>query len=312
MKKQALVTGAGGFVGQHLLKYLQTCGWEVFGCDIVQKEGLFYCDLQKKEQIETLLNQIGPLSTVFHLSAISFVPQSMQDPLSCFKTNTDSVIMFTELLHKHYGSKDLNFVFISSSEVYGPPCYLPIDEKHPLNPQNPYAISKLTSDLYCQYLNRNRLLSTIIIRPFNHSGAGQNEQFVLSNFAKQFVEIEKGIKEPTLYVGNIEVERDFLHVSDVVRAYETLAQYGERGEVYNLCSGSPYSIKQIIEILQKETGIKVEVIIDSKRTRTHDIHKIYGSYEKLKVGTSWEPKLNIEDILTDLLNYWRNKLSNTN
>lgn len=309
MKKQALITGAGGFVGQYLLKHLQNCGWEVFGCDIVHREGLFHCDLQNKEQIETLLNQIGPITTVFHLSAISFVPQSIQDPLTCFKVNTDSVIMFTELLHKYYG-KNLKFVFISSSEVYGPPCYLPIDEKHPLNPQNPYAISKLTSDLYCQYLNRNSLLSTIIVRPFNHSGAGQSEQFVLSNFAKQFVEIEKGIKKPVLQVGNIEVERDFLHVSDVVQAYEILAQRGESGEVYNLCSGKPYSIKQVIEILQKKTGITIEVTIDSARIRTNDIPRIYGSYEKLKADTSWEPKFIIEDILTDLLDYWRSKVSN--
>ncbi|HOV32788.1 MAG TPA: GDP-mannose 4,6-dehydratase [Candidatus Hydrogenedens sp.] len=311
MKKRALVTGAGGFVGQHLLKHLQNCGWEVFGCDVVRREGLFYCDLQNKEQIETLLNQIGSISTVFHLSAISFVPQSMQDPLTCFKINTDSVIMFTELLHKYYG-KNLKFVFVSSSEVYGLPCYLPINEKHPLNPQNPYAISKLTSDLYCQYLNRNNLLLTIIIRPFNHSGAGQSERFVLSSFAKQFVEIEKGIKEPNIQVGNIEVERDFLHVSDVVQAYEILAQHGKSGEVYNLCSGKHYSIRKIIETLQKETGIKVKITVDSERMRTYDISKIYGSYEKLKADTSWEPKLNINDILTDLLDYWRSKLNSTN
>jgi len=308
MSKRALITGAGGFVGKHLTRHLQNSGWEVIGCDITSQTGIHTCNLLDKEQTENFLKTIGPVSHVFHLSAISFVPQSMQDPLSCFQTNTDSVITLTQILNNHFG-QNITFIFISTSEVYGPPHYLPVNETHPLNPQNPYAISKLASDFYCQYIHKKGLLATVIVRPFNHSGAGQNERFVLSSFAKQFVEIEKGWKEPVLHVGNIEVERDFLHVSDVVRAYELLAQGKGNGEVYNLCSGKSHSLKQIIHILQTITGIKVEVCTDKERTRTNDIPIICGSYEKLKTDTSWEPKYDIKDILNDLLIYWREKIN---
>ncbi len=307
MNKRALITGAGGFVGRHLTRHLRECGWEVIGCDIVPHPDIHICNLLNKDETENFLQTVGPISHVFHLSAISFVPQSIDDPITCFQTNTDSVIMLTNLLNKYYG-QDVLFLFISTSEVYGPPCYLPIDEKHPLQPQNPYAISKLSADLYCQYLNRKDILRTIIVRPFNHSGPGQNERFVLSSFTKQFVEIEKGIKEPILHVGNIEVERDFLHVSDVVRAYEAVAQKAKSGEVYNLCSGKSYSLKTIIEMLKELTGIEVEVYIDTTRTRKNDIQKIYGSYEKLTSDTQWKPQHDIRDILTDLLNYWRQYL----
>ncbi len=310
MSKRALVTGAGGFVGKYLTKHLQNCGWEVLGCDMVPHIGVQVCNLLNKQETENFLKSIGPVSHVFHLSAISFVPQSMQDPLTCFQTNTDSVVGLAHLLNKHYGEKT-SFIFISTSEVYGPPHYLPIDEQHPLNPQNPYAISKLSSDLYCQYLNKKGVLFTTIIRPFNHSGAGQNEQFVLSSFAKQFIEIKKGIKKPFLHVGNIDVERDFLHVLDVVWAYELLAQKEANGEVYNLCSGKSHSLKQIIELLQVITGIEVEICVDSERTRTNDIQRIYGSHEKLRKIIQWEPKHNIKDILTDLLNYWSERIEST-
>lgn len=307
MIKRALVTGADGFVGRHLTRYLRNCGWEVIGCDIVPREGMHVCNLLDREETEVFLKSIGTISHVFHLSAISFVPQSIENPLSCFQINTDGVITFTHLLNQYYGSQ-VHFLFISTSEVYGQPCYLPIDERHPLNPQNPYAISKLASDFYCQYLHKKRILSTTIIRPFNHSGAGQNERFVLSSFAKQFIEIEKGIKQPILHVGNIEVKRDFLHVSDVIRAYEMLAQNEGNGEAYNLCSGKSHSLKQIIDILQTLTGIKVEICIDSERTRANDIQEIYGSCEKLKKNISWEPRCTITDIINDLLNYWRKRI----
>ncbi|MGC8738493.1 MAG: GDP-mannose 4,6-dehydratase [Candidatus Hydrogenedens sp.] len=308
MSKRALITGAGGFVGKHLTRHLINSGWEIIGCDIVPQEGVQTCNLLDTEQTETFIKSINSVSHVFHLSAVSFVPQSMQDPLSCFQTNTDSVISLTQLLNKHFG-QDITFIFISTSEVYGPPYYLPINETHPLNPQNPYAISKLASDLYCQYIHKKGLLPTFIIRPFNHSGAGQNERFVLSSFAKQFIEMEKGIKQPILHVGNIEVKRDFLHVSDVVRVYELLAQKKGTGDVYNLCSGKTYSLKQIIDILQTITGIKTEILIDKERTRTNDIPIICGSYEKLKTDFSWEPQYDIKDILNDLLNYWRERIN---
>ncbi len=307
MSKRALVTGAGGFVGKHLTRYLRNCGWQVIGCDISPQEDIHVCNLLDREQTKVFLKSISPISHVFHLAAISFVPQSMENPLSCFQMNTDSVIALTHLLYQCYGSQ-IHFLFISTSEVYGQPCYLPIDENHPLNPQNPYAISKLASDFYCKYLYKKGILSTTIIRPFNHSGAGQNERFVLSSFAKQFIEIEKGIKQPILHVGNIEVKRDFLHVSDVIRAYEMLAQNEGNGEAYNLCSGKSHSLKQIIDILQTLTGIKVEICIDSERTRANDIQEIYGSCEKLKKNIPWEPRYSITDIINDLINYWRKRI----
>lgn len=310
MSGRALITGAGGFVGKHLREHLLRCGWEVVGCDIVPQPGVQVCNLLDREQTEAFIQGLGPITHVFHLSAISFVPQSVESPLACFQTNTESVIVLTGLLNKYYGDK-VHFLFVSTSEVYGQPKYLPMDEQHPLNPQNPYAISKLASDLYCQFLHKRGSLRTTILRPFNHSGAGQNERFVLSNFAKQFVEMKKGLREHVLHVGNIEVERDFSHVADVVRAYELIAKKEGEGEVYNVCKGHAYSLKQVIEILQQITGIEVRICVDPERLRATDTPRIYGSCEKLKRAISWEPKYDLDDILRDLVEYWMGKESSS-
>ncbi len=307
MSGTALVTGAGGFVGTHLVRYLKSRNWEVIGCDLVQGEGIYKCDISDDADLELLLDKVNGITHIFHLSAITFVPESINNPEKCFEVNTLALIKFIDHLIKR-GVKS-TFIYISTSEVYGIPESLPVKESHRLMPQNPYSISKMAGDLYCQFVYKQYGFPVIVLRPFNHSGPGQNERFVLSNFAKQFVEMLMGIRENILYVGNLNVERDFLHVQDVVRAYEYIAMKGNLGEVYNVCSGKAVKLTQVVEILKNITGIEPQILVDPSKTRQVDVPSIYGSYEKLFSHTGWEPTLSIEQIIKDLVEFWKIKIS---
>jgi GDP-4-dehydro-6-deoxy-D-mannose reductase len=197
------------------------------------------------------------------------------------------------------------FISVGSAEVYGPPMYLPIDEKHPLNPVNPYAISKAAADHYCAYISKATGMDIIRMRPFNHSGPGQADQFVLSSFARQIAEIEAGHAEPVLRVGNLDAARDFMHVNDVIRAYELAALHGKGGEAYNVCSGNAQNIKDALDILLGLSNRKISVEVDPERMRPIDVPMVAGSYAKLKADTGWEPSIPFEEVLSDLLDSWR-------
>lgn len=310
MSGTALVTGAGGFVGTHLVRYLKSKGWEVVGCDLVTKEGICRCDITNDGEVESLLDYvfkgIGSITHIFHLSAMSYVPESISRPDECIRVNTLATVRLIDRLIKR-GVNPV-FIFISTSEVYGVPEFLPVNESHRLMPQNPYSISKVAGDLYCQFVFKQYGFRTIVVRPFNHSGPGQSERFVLSSFAKQFVEIEKGRKEKVISVGNLNVERDFLHVFDVVKAYELVAMRGEVGQVYNVCSGRAVKLTEVIEILKNITGIEPEIVLDPSKVRQVDVQSVYGSYDKLFKDTGWRPQYSVQELLKDLVFFWREKL----
>lgn len=308
MSGSALVTGAGGFVGRHLAKYLEEKGWDVYRCDLVQREGIEKCDITDERDLRRLVDISERFTHIFHLSAMTFVPESVQNPAECFKVNTLATIRFIELLRQQ--TKVPKFIYISTSEVYGAPKYLPIDEIHPLHPRNPYSISKMASDLFCEFAYKQFSFPVIVVRPFNHSGPGQNERFVLSNFAKQFAEMNLKRKEKVLLVGNLNIERDFLHISDVVKAYELIAVKGNIGEVYNLCSGKPVKLSYVVDVLKKISGIEPEIVIEPSRVRQTDVSCVYGSYSKLSSHLDWHPIMSLEDILKDLYEFWITKLCN--
>lgn len=305
-ERRALVTGATGFVGRRLTAYLADRGWDVVGCGIPPEPGVLACDVRDEAQLDEVLEAAGKVSHVFHLAAIAFVPQATREPDLAFSVNLQGTIRLIQKMLARIPRARL--LFVSSSEVYGPPQQLPMDEAHPLNPGNPYAISKMAADLYCSFSARAHGLDVVCARPFNHSGAGQTGDYVLPNFARQIATIEAGQKPSVIDVGNLEAARDFSHVTDVLRAYEALALKGHSGEAYNICSGSAVTIHEALNLLLSMAKCPIEVRQDPARMRPSDVPVAYGSSEKLRAHTGWTPETSLKDLLQELLDYWRGQV----
>jgi GDP-4-dehydro-6-deoxy-D-mannose reductase len=307
-EKRALITGIGGFVGQRLSQHLAEQGWEVKGSDIAGENTSEFqpCDLRNLDELKKLLAWAAPLTHVFHLAASTFVPDSIADPNLTFEINIGGTVSVTRAMMEVCPTARL--IVVGSSESYGPPMYLPQDEEHPLNPQNPYAISKAASDHYCEYVSKRGDLDIIRMRPYNHSGPGQNDRFVLSSFARQMAEVNLNMRDSILRVGNLDVARDFSHVDDVICAYEAAALRGESGDVYNVCSGNATTLTRAIEILSGMLETEVRIEIDPKRFRTAEIPEIYGTHEKLTAKTGWTPVKSFEQIMQDLFLFWETQL----
>ena len=301
MTRRALITGAAGFAGRHLARRLEGNGWETLRSDR-EGEGCVPCDFGVPGDIDALIDGAEGITHVFHLAARTFVPESMSDPSGAFQVNLLGTVHLLARLSRL--SAPPRVVFIGSAEAYGPPLSLPVAEDHPLAPQNPYAVSKAAADQYCAYLSRVAKLEIIRVRPFNHSGAGQTPQFVLSSFARQVARIEAGKSEPVLQVGNLDARRDFSHVADVMAAYEMLALHGVPGEAYNVCSGEAVRVGDALELLLARSTAAIRVETDPARMRPVEVAEIRGSNDKLR-HTGWAPEKDFGDILDDLLDYWR-------
>jgi len=302
MSKRALITGAAGFVGGHLANRLVAQGWDVVLSDR-NTPGCIPCDFGVPRDIDTLLESAGPVTHVFHLAARTFVPESMADPTGAFEVNLLGTVHLLSRLARY--PMPPRVVFIGSAEAYGHPQFLPMTEAHPLEPQNPYAVSKAAADHFAAYVSRTSNLEIVRMRPFNHSGAGQTPQFALSSFAKQVADIEAGREEPVLRVGNLDALRDFSHVLDVVAGYEAAALRGLPGEAYNICSGQAVTVRSALEGLLQRSTAAIEVVTDPARFRPVDVPEVRGSHEKLTQDTGWKPERGMDQILDDVLGYWR-------
>ena len=312
MKNTALITGANGFVGLVLMRHLLERGWNVLGTvqpPAPETKTTFPCDLTDPEQVERLAKWAENVTHVFHLAAVTFIPQTQSDPTLAMDVNVNGTIL---LLHAIRSSApSARFLYVSSAAVYGVPQSLPITEEHPLNPNEPYAISKAAADTFSDYMHRSSGMDVIRVRPFNHSGPGQADRFVLSSLARQVARIEQGHQPPVLRVGNLDVARDFLHVDDVVRAYELLMEKGETGQVYNVCSGVSHSVRSILNVLRERARTTIDLETDPERVRRVDIPDVRGSRERITRAVGWEPLIPFERILEDLLEYWRTQESHS-
>ena len=286
---KALITGIGGFVGAYLRKELENAGYEVAGLDrhIAEERGgteLLQCDITDPEQALQAVQEIWP-DAVFHLAGFSSVAGSFKEPEMCRKINVDGTKnLLAAFRTAGIGPKVL---IVSSAEVYGKPDYLPVDEQHPLKPVSPYGESRLEQEraaLPGLFADRGLPgesgsdIPVIISRSFNHTGAGQPETFVIPSFKKQIRDAEDG---GVIKTGNLGVVRDFSDVTDVVRAYRVLLERGNPGEVYNVGSGIPYRLREILKYLIAESGKELRIETDSKRYRPADIPKIYADNRKL-------------------------------
>jgi GDP-4-dehydro-6-deoxy-D-mannose reductase len=315
---RVLITGITGFVGSYMTEYALAHGAEVFGSmrwrsktenidHLRARVGLIECDLRDLSSARNLL-EISEPTHVVHLAAQSFVGASWKAPAETLSTNITAQVNLLEAIR---GLKITpRFLAIGSSEEYGlvHPDELPIKETNPLRPLSPYAVSKVTQDMMGYQYFKSYGLPIIRTRAFNHEGPRRADVFVTSNFAKQVAEIEAG-RQPVILVGDLKPRRDYSDVRDIVRGYWTLLERGEPGEVYNLCSGRSWTIQQVLDFLLERSRIKgITVRTDPARMRPSDVMELEGDPGKIERATGWKVEIPFERTLTELLDYWRQRI----
>jgi GDP-4-dehydro-6-deoxy-D-mannose reductase len=312
-----LVTGAGGFVGGHLVDFLHAEQPEVEVHGVVPPHGsvswraasgarVFEADLNDPVAAAAVVEEVLP-DGIVHLAGQSSVHQSWLDPGGTLRTNVLGIVHLLDGA-RHRGLRPAVLV-VGSAEEYGPVGAeeIPIREEAPLRPASPYAVSKVAQEALAVLYGPAGGMRVVLTRTFHHTGPGRGEAFAESSFARQIAEIEAGRREPVLKVGNLEAVRDFADVRDVVRAYWLLLEKGEPGGVYNVCSGQGRSIREILDRLLACSTARVEVRVDPERLRPSDVPTQVGDPSRLRAVTGWQPRIPLETTLRDLLDDWRER-----
>jgi GDP-4-dehydro-6-deoxy-D-mannose reductase len=317
---KALITGITGFAGSHLAEFLLSKkNIQVFGIyrwrsrtenieNIKNKVTFYECDLRDASSVLEVIKKVKP-DMIFHLAAQSYVPMSWTAPAETLTTNIISELNIFEAV-RTLNFKDCRIQIAGSSEEYGMvlPSETPIKETNPLRPLSPYGVSKVAQDLLGYQYFKSYGMKIIRTRGFNHEGPRRGDVFVTSNFCKQVVEIEKGKRKPIIYVGNLNAVRDFSDVRDVVRAYYMVLEGGKPGEVYNICSGKGYKIKELLDMVLSFTDKKIEVKQDPKRLRPSDVELLVGDNAKLRRAVVWKSEIPFKKTMKDLVAYWRARI----
>lgn len=313
-KKNALIVGAGGFVGAYLIKELSSNGWKVCATKLPQETINIeaYCeicdmDILDTDSIEMVLADNKP-DCIFHLAAQSSVALSWKNPALTVDVNIKGSVNLLEAVR----ISELNprIILIGSGEEYGYSVNygMSVNESTTPDPASIYAVTKYTQNMIGKLYYRAYGMDIISVRAFNHIGPGQASQFVVSDFCRQTAEIESGLREPIIYVGNLSSMRDFTDVRDIVRAYREIALKGASGETYNVGSGKTISVREVLDIILALSKVKISVETDETKFRPADIPKIEADVSKLKNDTGWCPKISLNDSLIEIIEYWRSKL----
>ncbi len=298
---RALVTGGSGFVGRHVCAALRERGHEVVVAgragEDAQVDVAF--ELADAGSVRAAVEGAAP-DVIFHLAAQAFVPASIRDPMATYDDNALGTARLYEAL-RGLGSRAPRVVLASSAEVYGArdPLDYPLQEVLAPQPATPYAASKAAAEAIALASRRTYGVPTIVTRAFNHIGPGQNAQFAVPAFATQIARVALGTAA-IVKVGNLEAQRDFLDVRDVAAAYVALADRGADGEIYNVCSGRPVALKDVLRRLITIAGVPVDVREEAARMRPSDVPVSYGDPSKLRGATGWTPRLVLDRSLHDV------------
>jgi GDP-4-dehydro-6-deoxy-D-mannose reductase len=308
-----LITGAGGFVGRKLVAALAARhpDWIIDApCGAFGDPEAHIIDVTDETRVTAWIAERRP-DVVVHLAAVAAVTASVKDPRLAWRVNLDGTLNLVLAMQAH--SPNAHLLFVSSAEVYGQSLKsaTQVDETALLQPVNPYAASKAAADILVRQAAASGLSATVV-RPFNHTGQGQSEAFVVPSFAAQIARIEAGLQPPTLLVGNLDDERDFLDVSDVIDAYDlllTLRSFAEARGAFNVSSGVAIRIGDLLEKLLSLANVRIEVRIDSERLRPAPIPKVVGDSTRLR-QLGWAPRASLDDTLAAVLDEQRRAIVN--
>lgn len=298
---RALVTGAGGFVGAHLVRHL-----EEQGDDVVQLERTVDgVDVADAVALTDAVVAAKP-EAVYHLAGAADVGGSWAEPRETFLANALGTLNVLEASREARAERVLA---VTSADVYGRVTAdeLPLTEDRPLRPVSPYAASKVAADALAQQAWLGHRLPVIRVRAFNHLGPGQSDRFVAPSLAARIARNERdgGDEVP---IGNTTPQRDVTDVRDVVRAYRLLIEAGEPGAVYNVCSGHAVSVRSIAETLLAMATRPMRLVSDPALQRPVDIPVLVGDSSRLQATTGWQPTIPLETTLADVLADWRARL----
>ncbi len=297
----ALVTGASGFVGRHLVAHLTESGDEVIGIDRAT-DGV---DITDATAVAEIIGRIRP-TVIYHLAGWADVGGSWRAPVEAFRANAEGTLNVLGAATEAGGERVLS---VSSADVYGivAPEELPLTEESPLRPASPYAASKVAADFLGLQAWLGRRLPVLRVRAFNHLGPGQTDKFVAPALASRIARAERDGGE-VLEVGDLSARRDFTDVRDVVRAYRLLVEHGEPGEVYNVCSGVDLAVQDLADQLLALATVPLRFATDEALLRPVELPVLRGSHDRLSAATGWEPEIPMATTLADLLADWRTRV----
>ena len=313
---KVLITGMTGFIGSHLAEFLLSKDIEVAGTvwdenelknieAVKDKVRIVNCDIRDEERVLKIISDEKP-DKIFHLAAQSFPTVSWDEPKRTLDTNVLGTSHVFEAVRKC--KLDCVVVVACSSAEYGfvTESEVPVSESHVLLPLHPYGVSKVAQDLLAYQYHQNFAIKTIRARIFNTTGPRKTND-VCSDFTNKIVEIERGeIKE--MLVGNLEPKRDITDVADVVNALWLLSEKGKMGEAYNVCSSKAYRIKDILTMVISLSKVDIQFQVDQNKLRPTDEPIIMGDNTKIKEDCGWVPKMQMEETLGRMLDYWRKEI----
>ncbi len=316
--KKALITGIAGFVGSHLSELLLSKGFEIYGLcrprsktdnieSIQNSLHLEDADLLDTHSLYKMISRIKP-DYIFHLAAQSFVPTSWVSPSVTLEVNIVGSANLFEAVRQ--AQIDPVIQIACSSEEYGlvHPDEVPIKETNPLRPLSPYAVSKVAMDYLGYQYHASYGIRIVRTRGFNHTGPRRGDTFAESNFAKQIALIEKKKQDPVVRVGNLDAQRDYTDVRDMVKAYLLAVETCDAGDVYNICTGKAIHIGDMLKLLLSYAKVKVEITQDPARMRPSDVPILIGDNSKFCQKSGWNAKIPFEKTMKDLLDYWRERV----
>jgi GDP-4-dehydro-6-deoxy-D-mannose reductase len=289
------VTGSNGFVGRHLVAYLRSQGDDVVTID---RSGASPIDVTDAAEVRHVLQAARP-QAVYHLAALSHVGQSWDAPEAVFRINAMGAL---NVLRASIDAGVGRVLVAGSADVYGVvgPEDLPLTEDAPIRPVTPYGASKAAADVLALQAYLGDGLGAIRVRSFNHTGPGQSELMLVPGLARRIADAERagGSK---VSVGNLDVVRDLCDVRDVVRAYRLLVERGTPGEAYNVCSGRGVSVRDVATMMLSLSDAPLELAVDPELVRPVDVPRLVGSAARLRAATGWEPEIDLDTTLADLL-----------
>ena len=304
-----LVTGAGGFVGSHLIELLETThanitGWLRPGTEpLVRGSRVTWRDIEMhdRQAVARAIAESEP-DHIYHLAGVAHVGESWDHTHETFAGNVLATHHLFDAVRR--ASLQPRVLITSSAFVYAPQNRA-ITEHDVVRPNSPYGTSKVAQEMLAKRAWEDDGIATLIARSFNHVGPRQAPSFVASSIAKQIAEIEAGQRPPTLVMGNLDSERDIMDVRDTVRAYRAMMTSAAPGMPYNVSSGVPISIRTLVELMTSRARVPIAIEQDPARFRPNDTPLVLGDHSRLTADTGWSPQMPLEQTVDDLLDYWR-------